>query len=192
MSAQHLLMTEDKYNSCAFLYVYHFLNFDSGGILGCHYIRLLRFFVKLDIFLRLYLRKSGIICVPSGRHIYQSISWGLFATIQSDQIHTAIVFFTGRPIAHMSWIIFAALVGAAVLGVYWNGGFSSPKFPTMTGTVGIFPMVDGFRRCSSFLDLICNFHALKHVACLLVGISFKLTYDQVGLFSPAVGNGVEK
>ena len=58
--------------------------------------------------------------------------------------------------------------------------------------VEIFPMVGDFRRCRLFVDLLYNFHSLKHVTCFLVGLSFKVLFLQVKMFSPVFGNGVEK
>ena len=79
------------------------------------------------------------------------------------------MFINGRPISWMAYIMFIALASAALLGVGQEGGLSSVTFPAMTGTVGICPKFGGFRRCSSFIDFLLDFHALKNVACVLVG-----------------------
>ena len=76
--------------------------------------------------------------------------------------------------------------------VDWRGGFSSLTFPAMTGMVGICPAVGNFLLCSSFVEFFCNFHLFKHVACLLVGISFKASSLYVIFLFPDVGNGVWK
>ena len=73
----------------------------------------------------------------------------------------------------MACIIFIVLSSAALLGVVWQGGFSSLKFSAMTGTVGICPY-GGFRRYSSFVDLIVDFHHLNNITGLLVGITFEV------------------
>ena len=61
----------------------------------------------------------------------------------------------------------------------------------MTDRVGLFP-ISGFIRCYYFVEFLCNFHAFEHLACFLVGISFKLPSLKVGMFGPSIGNGTEK
>ena len=66
-----------------------------------------------------------------------------------------------------------------------------PFFPANTGIVE-FCLLGIFGRFYSFLDLIRDVHALKHVVCILVGTSFKIPSLYVGLFFPRVGDGVKE
>ena len=67
---------------------------------------------------------------------------------------------SGRPIARMACIYCLVLASAARIGVGRQGGFSSLSFPSMTGTVGIFP-IWGFRSVSTFVYFFCNFHSFE-------------------------------
>ena len=62
----------------------------------------------------------------------------------------------------MDYMIVIALSSAVLLGVGWQGGYPSLWFLDMTGTVG-FCAGGGFRRCYSFVDLIYNINASKHL-----------------------------
>ena len=90
----------------------------------------------------------------------------------------------------MACIVFLAISSAALIGVGWRGGYSSLFFPTKTGTVRFCPL-SILGRCSSFVDWIWYFHAIEHVACILVRPSFKIPYLYVGLFCPPVDDGVK-
>ena len=85
--------------------------------------------------------------------------------------------------------IFLALARAALLGVGCQGGFSSLNFPTMTFMVGIYPSGD-FIRCSSFVDFLCCFYTIKHLASIIVGLPFEIMYLYIGLLCPDIRIGV--
>ena len=68
---------------------------------------------------------------------------------------------------------FFALARMALLRVGWQGGLSSFKFPAMNGTVRFFPG-GGLRRCLSFVYLLQNLFALKHVAYILCRTPLKV------------------
>ena len=82
-------------------------------------------------------------------------------------------FCTGRIIDRMACMISLALAIADLLGVGWQGCPSYLLFPDKTGMLGFCPL-DIFRRCSSFVDLLCNLHALKHSRGTLLGTSLKI------------------
>ena len=88
-------------------------------------------------------------------------------------MHNACLFFTVRNISWMACIVYLALASAALLRVGWQFGSSYLLFPANTGTVGFFPL-SILIRCSPFVDLLHNFHALEHVACIIVGPSFNI------------------
>ena len=101
------------------------------------------------------------------------------------------IFHTGQLITWMDCIVSLALARAALLGVGLRGGCSSLFLPSINDTVGFCPL-NIFGRCSSFVDYLCDFHALKHLACLLVGPSSKIPSLYVGLFHPRVGDGMKE
>ena len=84
-----------------------------------------------------------------------------------------------------------ALAGAALLRVDLGGGFYSLTFSAMTGMVNFCP-VGVFRSVTTFVDLLRNFHAFKHSACILVGPFLKIPPLWIGLLFPRVGCGVEE
>ena len=81
--------------------------------------------------------------------------------------------FAGQLIAWMAYLFFLAFSRAALLGVGRRGGFYSIFYPSMTGTVGIFPC-RGFRRFSYFVDLFGDLHPLKSFVGILVGLTFEV------------------
>ena len=91
-----------------------------------------------------------------------------------------IMFFTILMIARMFCIIFIMIARMTLLIVDLFFGSSSIMFIAMYGTVGIYPVVGGFRRCSYFVDLFCHFYAFKMFTCLLVGLPLKVPSLWVG------------
>ena len=87
-------------------------------------------------------------------------------------------FVTSRRLDQMPCILFLVLSGADLIRFGRQGVLSSINFPTVTGTVGLYSMIGNFVRCSSCIDLLCNFHAFKHVACIFVGIYPVVPYLQ--------------
>ena len=89
-------------------------------------------------------------------------------------------FCTGHHIAQMECISFLAISSSAFLWVLWRGGSSSLFISAITRTVS-FCLLIIFEGCSSFVYCLCDFHALKHFICLLVGPFFKIPSFYVGL-----------
>ena len=112
----------------------------------------------------------------------------LFRRVPGAMQHSCI-FCTSRRIAWMSCIISLALTSTDLLGVRRQGGSSSLLLPAKNGSVG-FCLLNIFRRCSSFVYCFCDFHAFKHVACVLVGAPLEISSLYVGLFYPGVWDGV--
>ena len=108
--------------------------------------------------------------------------FALFVSVPGSMKYASL-FHTGRRIAQIACIDFLALSSAALLRVGWRGGSSSLFLPSKTGMVG-FCMLIFFGRCSSFIDCLCDIHALEYIVCLLVGPSFKIPSLYVGLFFP--------
>ena len=98
-------------------------------------------------------------------------------------------FFTDQPISQIFCIICPALAIAANLRCVWQGLFSYLLFPSMTVTVGIF-LCGGFGRFSSCVDLIGDFHPLKNLESIFVGIPFEVPSIYIGFILPAFREGV--
>ena len=93
-------------------------------------------------------------------------------------------------IAHMACMFCLAPASAALFGVGRQGGFSSLSLPEMSGTVGICPN-ECFRTCPPFVYVLLNCHAFEDAACSFVGLNFRIPALYIGLFCPAVWNGVK-
>ena len=102
-----------------------------------------------------------------------------------QQVH----FFIDQPISQIFCIICPALAIAALLRGTWQGFFSSLSFTSMTGMVGIF-LCGGFGSCSSFVDLIGDFHPLKNFVSIFIGIPFEVQSMYIGLILPDIREGV--
>ena len=98
-------------------------------------------------------------------------------------------FITGWMKGKMAWIMILALVRADLLGVGWRSGCSSLFLSVITGTF-VFCPLNILGKCSSLVDCLCDFHTFEHIACIIVGPSFKIPYLYVGLFCPQVGDSV--
>ena len=109
--------------------------------------------------------------------------------IVPGEMHQA-YFVTSRLIARMACIIFLELASTALPGVGWIGIFSSLTFPATVGTFGICSS-GGFRRCYSFVYLLCNLHVFEHLICFLVGLPFKVPALYIVLLFPYVRNSME-
>ena len=73
----------------------------------------------------------------------------------------------------MACIFSLEISSALLLGVGGKGIFSSLSFPDVTVTVGFFPS-GYFIRCSPFVDLFSDFHALENCTGFPVGIKLKI------------------
>ena len=82
-------------------------------------------------------------------------------------------FFNIRTITRTACMICLELDGAALLRVFWQGGFSYLMFSAMTGTVGFRP-VSIFRSVTTFVNLLYNLHTFEYFACILVGTSLEI------------------
>ena len=100
------------------------------------------------------------------------------------------IFCTGLLITWMACIVSLTLTSAALLGVGWRCGCSSLFLLDRTGTVGFF-LLSIFGSCSSLIYRLSDFHALKHLTCILVELYFKISSLYVGLFCSRVGENVK-
>ena len=145
--------------------------------LGCNVIHLLRVSTKLESFSKLFFAAGvGFLVDSLYGVLLQWITWVLHTTMWSVRVHATIFFITNQLIYRMACLIFLALVSAPLYGVDRKCGFDSLSFPDMNGTIGFCPVVSGFRRCSSFVDLFFYLHTFKYFTCFLVCLSLKVPY----------------
>ena len=132
---------------------------------------ILCFVIKLDrlIMLGFLLERDSLsLC---GRFLAYFLDWFsvLHTNLRSVWGHATHILFLCLADCSDILHVFLALSSAALLRVGRQGKFSSLSFTAMTRTFGIFPY-GGFRSWFSFVDLFGNFHPLKHIAGLLVGL----------------------
>ena len=144
--------------------------------MGYHVVHLLRLAIKLDVITTFFVAAGAelfiFVWTLCGLLLGVLLKYSTLLRRVPGDIYQA-CFIIGWPIARMACMIFLALSSAALIGVGWRGGFYHLTFPENNGTFGLCPGGD-FRRRSSFVDVLRNFHAFKFCACLLVGIPLKV------------------
>ena len=137
---------------CFILPIYLPLSWD-GFIMRLHDVYLFCGALKIDVFASLVAAREGFFLLVGMRRrallSLLSYDFTLFWRVSGDMQHTYLIW-SGGIISRMACIASSVISSAALIGVGWRGGRFSLFLPTITGTVGFFPL-SIFRRFSSLV-----------------------------------------
>ena len=168
--------------------------FSNAFIMRFHGVNLLCRVAKIDGLRVLVVSGAGsLVLVWMLRVALLGVFFKYFTLFQRlpGAMQHACIFSNDWRITWMACIVYLALARADLLGIGWRGGCSSIFIPVITGTDG-FWLLSIFGSCYSFVDCLRDFHALKHITCILIGSSFKIPSLYVGLFCPQVRDSVKE